>query len=225
MATFSSLQFNGSSSKIECGTNALVLPDTFTAMAWIKTTETGFNPLICWDISGATPVLGAPWDAGKPIIYLSDTGGATCYQYYKATPAFNDGKWHHIAFAVVSNLAAFKTGSAVYVDGTALAEDLGSALGDGDTKVNMYIGRNAGSYFTGNIKDLVIYPRILSATEIRSIVRSNEYSPDYSVFYDFNEGGGAVAKDKSTNGLHGTITAGSYKFDMPYAFGGRHGGR
>ena len=166
------LSFDGSSGYVSDHSfnTSFIKTTPFSGTAWINTTNTSFQEIICnWNFP-TNP--GWDWDisdlaANKICFFIANADAGLIRGKYGAT-AVNDGKWHHIAFTYDgSNTAA---GIKLYVDGNA---DSLTTLQDADpgTLVNnsFEIGKRNGGiegYFNGSIDDVRIYNRALSAGEV-----------------------------------------------------------
>jgi hypothetical protein len=151
------------------------LGTTSTLAVWVKTTQTGSNthsqaPAITGvDQAGTTSDInwGTLNASGQIGIYVGDSGGV-----YSTTPV-NDGQWHHVAIT----RDAFTGQVQLYIDGVLN----GSAALDVGTKAAQFylIGaltdrNNAGyvtgaNYFNGQLDEVRIYNRVLTATEISAL--------------------------------------------------------
>jgi len=91
--------------------------------------------------------------------YVWDRSGCTL-----ATPGFNDGQWHHVAFTVDSS------GGSLFVDGTLRMTQPwtgtpGATTTTQDLSLAQYPG-TASPFLAGRIDDVRIYNRALSAGEV-----------------------------------------------------------
>lgn len=95
-----------------------------------------------------------------------------------------------------------------YLDGELQFEyTVAFTLGTNSTDVTI-----AGDGFEGPIKDVVLYDRPLSTSEIacRADVAHHSNDPNIKFCFDFNTGTGTVARDQSPIRNHGTIANGSW---------------
>ena len=164
------LTFDGSSTFITMGdVNAYDGLSTITLSAWIKTTYTAeqeiFDKSTCTGFGGGTFELSME-SPGKGGVYLTH-GGAS--DYVLTTGSIADGSWHM--------LTATYDGSTIkiYVDGTLDSLTSVSAFTLDSNSDTVSIGGycNGGSFpFNGNIDDVLIYNRALSASEISTMYNS-----------------------------------------------------
>lgn len=165
-------------SAVQVSSNLIApLGTTSTLAVWVKTTQTGSNnhqqaPAITGvDQQGTTSDInwGTLDASGKIGIYVGDTGGI-----YSVSP-INDGQWHHVAMTRDATTGQIQ----LYVDSVLNGSSiLAGAIG---TKAAQFylIGAltdrsNAGyvtgaNYFNGQLDDVRIYNRVLSAAEIAQI--------------------------------------------------------
>jgi PKD repeat protein len=148
---------------------------SFSIDAWIKTAQTGFQPIV-----DKMALLPLPVGARGYSFYLQNgilkldmvdgAGGTT----FAASTAGNlaNGKWHHVAVSVLrSNSANPTTGGWFYVDGTAY-DNFNPTL-EPATLSNTSVLRIGAdirpAYFAGTIDEVQIFRRALSAAELVSI--------------------------------------------------------
>jgi autotransporter-associated beta strand protein len=167
-------QFDGSSTYIDCGTNASLSGTTdFTVEAWINTTNaTGSSTIIqqrsTSGYDGTANGYNGEYEFqvnGNGTLYFMLYGGGG-YQFSFSSPRIsrrvNDGQWHHVA-AVRSGSNGF-----IYVDGSLVASASGTAE-PLDGTIATFIGedqRNSSGYFNGAMCDVAVYTTALSADRI-----------------------------------------------------------
>jgi hypothetical protein len=151
------------------------LGKTSTLTAWVKTTQTGNNnhqqaPAITGvDQQGTTGDInwGTLNASGRIGIFVGDTGGV-----YSTNP-INDGTWHNVAMTRDSKTGVVQ----LYIDGVLNGS---STLDTGLKAAQFYLigaltDRNSSgnvtgaNYFNGQLDDIRIYNRVLSAAEIAQI--------------------------------------------------------
>ena len=203
-----SVLFNGGSSEIDCPAGvSLGGPTNFTVMAWIKTTSATNGVVIQQrDSSGAGY-------AGEYQLSVNGTVNffvySNSYQFnLTTTRTVNDGQWHQLA-AVRSGANGY-----IYVDGTQAASGSGTVQAL-NPAVGVWIGadqRDGDSYFSGDLDEVAVFGRALSASVIQGIYKSATDSVPvyYSLTYTAGEGGSitGTASQTITNGANGTaVTA------------------
>jgi hypothetical protein len=139
-----------------------------TVAAWIKTTTTG--EIVSW----GTAAAGEKWivrvqdDIGIAGAIRAEVGSG----YVVGSTDLRDGGWHHVAAA----LAAGDTDILdvkLYVDGQAetISDSNGpqqiNTTSGADVKIGVF--STSAKYFTGQIDDVRIYNRALSAAEIQEL--------------------------------------------------------
>src|SRR3989442_11863863 len=94
--------------------------------------------------------------------YVWDGTGCTL-----ATPGYNDGLWHHVAFVVDAS------GGSLFVDGVQKAARAWTGTaGPATTAAGLTFGRYPGiatPYFPGSLDEVRIYGRALSALEVAGL--------------------------------------------------------
>lgn len=174
MADPASLSFSGTNNMVDIPTSAtLQTATTFTAATWIKasTDVSAFRVFLsAEDATHGYSVYLLPSTGLLQVQLHTDSGGP--YPVALDSGPLNDSQWHHVA-VVIDNTA--KTGT-LYVDGVQRGN--GSFPGNfmpfaGNLKVGQFA--NVGAYpFLGNIDDLRIYNRALSAAEIAALAAGSQ---------------------------------------------------
>lgn len=163
------LSFNGTTDWIDCGTNAALVPDAWTVCAWVKCTDTA-TPIL-FSFGGNYPSIKLQNNSkGKPLIHL----GQNSYRYFAASAwtTLKDGQWHHVAFSVPGKGQADVNQALMYLDGVAVAGDTPFVNGSQASKRHVYLVANPTvltQRFGGTMDDVMLFNRVLSATEINRI--------------------------------------------------------
>ena len=141
-----------------------------TVSAWFESTATGLTALV--NKYAASSMNGYQ-------LFLN--GGSLCAWYFKdaadavwdqsgctlATPGFNDGRWHHVAFVVDA------AGGRLYVDGSQTASRAWTGTaGPATTTQALSFGQYPGianPRYRGLLDDVQVYGRALSASEIAAL--------------------------------------------------------
>ena len=187
----------------------------FTIEAWIKGTDTAesYNRIV----DKSDDELGT----GGYIFYIRKSDGALRLglddtYVSPATPIdVQDGHWHHVV------VVADRSGNAeFYVDGILddAVDITGESSFDIDSTEPLYISKSKWAadpmYFDGNIDEVRIYNRALSAEEVmkhykqtrRNIQVKASNNNGLVGYWNFNEGSGSTAYDVSINSSNGTLT-------------------
>lgn len=122
------------------------------------------------DLNRQNPILGSASDGYYRLTFEPYIWGTTTYrgrlQLRNSNPNYNlaaetaitAGSWHHVAIVRSGVLVT------LYVDGV--------AVGQGETadrvELNAF-GRHEGNYFKGQLDDLQLYDRALSAAKVQTI--------------------------------------------------------
>lgn len=153
--------FNGSSDYITTGFTRGTLGNMLTMFAWYKYTGTsgrGYTPIF----GGLEPGTGTEFFIGKNTgntnIGLQD--GNYNGSFVTGSNAF-DGNWHNIAYTYDNG-----TGK-IYLDGILKNTGSFTKCNDAEQIVIGYESEGAGYYFLGNISNVSIYNRALSANEVK----------------------------------------------------------
>jgi len=177
--------FDGGTGILTTAGTAQTGPQTYTQLAWFKTTSTAGGLIL--GFADTTPPNGAAkWDrfvwvdtAGKVVAGVY----AGSYQTATSTSTVNDGSWHLVAVTVSS------AGLKMYVDGSLQATD---SSGTGAQSYSGYWSIGAGrmsagwpdvptlssgmSYLSGSVAGAAIFPTALSATQISGLYSSASFN-------------------------------------------------
>lgn len=147
----------------------------FSISAWFKTSVTGANQVIV--SKGNYWVMVTSGNVFQ--VGISDGVGGTAV--VDGSSNICDGEWHHIAgtFDRSGVLTVYLDGS---VEGTP-ADITGE--GDIDSSYDFYIGVTVGplSYFNGDIDNVAIFNRVLSAKEVEYLYNSGSGTDKIPVLY------------------------------------------
>ena len=158
-------EFDGTDDYIQCSTDSILQPQSFSVEAWVYDNQTeGYLPIVAW-AGAASPTAGWPavWTSylnQGPMIYMDQWGGAD-FRYFDATAASVVG-WHHVMFTYTYDDI---TTGAFYVDG--VSQSVSSTYDDTKASTDTCrIGLSRGYYYKGSMGLVRIYDRALSVAEI-----------------------------------------------------------
>ena len=160
-------EFDGTDDYIQCSTDSILQPQSFSVEAWVYDDQTVDNlPIVAW-AGAASPTAGWPavWTSyhgsvQKPYIYMDQWGGAD-FRDFDATAASVVG-WHHVVFTYTYDDI---TTGAFYVDG--VSQSVSSTYDDTKASTDTCrIGLSRGYYYKGSMGLVRIYDRPLSLAEI-----------------------------------------------------------
>jgi hypothetical protein len=172
--------------------------DRLSIAAWIRTTATTRNLFVAAKQPNSAPFKGyglvisngeAPaCDASNPTApgagqlagFLDGAVASTCPPDHniavRGTKRLNDGRWHHVAMTYDGSSSA--AGVNLYVDGAVESsvvqqDTLGSNTILNNAPFTIGSRENGGVPFDGDIDEVQVYDRTLSAEEIRSIYETS----------------------------------------------------
>lgn len=209
------LGFNGSSNYIDAGKVNLGTSD-FTSECWFKLTDAS----VTRGIMGSWVSTPLPWPAYFYFIYGLLAPNKLTVAFHTAGNQFNSyasyavsplNEWHHVA-------ATFnRSGKMIlYFDGVARdSVDIslynGATIDNPNPNVPLFIGAVGGgvgtpnSNFKGDIDEVRIWSKALSATEIRQNMckRLVGTEPNLKAYWRLDEGAGTTVFDSSASGYNG----------------------
>ena len=201
-----SMTFDGVDDKID--TEAITLPLLFTVEAWMKTSsQSAYKTIISTREASVTGALLFGLNPLGSVFISTDAANAA------GTKQYADGQWHHIVYIVNNSTVT------IYVDNVLDSVLILSRLAPTSSLLSIGRDRIAGAFWPGNLDEIAIYNRALSASEIQShylakfgITNPNSYQAKVvmsvpSNYWRLNEINGTVAKDVAGN-ADGTISGG-----------------
>ncbi len=179
---------------------------------WVKTADTGLRHILFY----GSPTTGNAFElftwsffgSGRLVASINGT-------YYWGSTVIYDGSWHHCVFTY-SGSGSLSSGMKIYIDG--IQDSIGGGSGGGTpntgTAYNISLGYNASAssnYFLGQLFDVRIYSRVLSAAEARELasgklstvlngceLRFALWGPDATAFLDLSGHGRNGTNNGST---------------------------
>ena len=151
--------------------NSILAPSSYTIMVWVKSdTNTLYLPIIAY---GSIYQSLYYRYSSRPITYLSGTN----YRYFNITTGGitpYDNQLHFASFVVTGNSQNDISDSKFYYEG--LERPIYSTVVSGvpSTKTVFRIGRSNNYYFKGNLDEIRMYNRVLSASEIEAIYNATK---------------------------------------------------
>ncbi|MCL7753651.1 LamG-like jellyroll fold domain-containing protein [Polaribacter sp. Z022] len=201
------LNFDGTNDRITIADNPVFdFSSGFTAEAWIKPDVLGTQTYLSQYANNQEAFAFILLSSGK-IEFTVTTDGSTD-QYFESSTAINAGTWSHIALtfngsvmnAYINGIAA----GSYNVSGTMFSSSADIEIG----------ARNNAHFFNGDIDEVRIWTKVLSASEILAqkdkTLPSN--TPNLAAYYKMNEGiaeadnsGIITITDSSSNNLSGSL--------------------
>jgi len=159
----------------------VAIPDTdqfawgtgnFAYSVWVKTSDTSSNYKGIINAYSVTSNNQHMQYQPSTDTLIFGWGGSS---FQSETVNLNDGQWHHLVFQRTGS-----TNSEIYVDGFLIGTKNNNPSGNIVQPVDLWIGaiNIAGRYWLGEIDEVAIFNRALSATEIANIYEKQ--SPLYT---------------------------------------------
>ena len=200
------LEFDGSNSYVDFGTDpSLSLsPTNMTISAWVRPGENtaGHRMGIVGKMArGTYQGFSLTREDSNRYFFLQGDGTAQVLHGVGSNTTYTASEWHHLAGVIGSK-------SYLYIDGIQQSEtNTFTFLDSGD---NAYAGRYYSNsdtrMFDGMIDDVRFYNRALSPPEVATAMNTAP-TGDASLkgYWNFDEGLGQIAFDRSSNNNHGRL--------------------
>jgi hypothetical protein len=166
------MQFDGINDYVSTDFTLNPVNGPFSVFAWIKGGASGQVIISQTDVTvGRNTVLGSTWlgtdpSNGKLMTTLMEFPHGPLQSEFVVT----DGQWHHVG--LVYDIDGLQRH--LYVDGVEVARDtdmVGPVASDGSLYLGAGKNLDVGSFFSGLIDDVRIYPLALNAEKIEALVR------------------------------------------------------
>ena len=181
--------------------NSLDLTSDFTIEAWITPTDVAGDERIV-NKNGAY-AFGM---SGSGLQFLTDGSNIVT-----SSVALSAGTSYHVAMVVSDTTGNGSQDANFYVDGVFVETVVGTDLTIASTANVLEIGSSSagtGTFWQGQIDEVRIWNDVRTAAEISA----NQYTPlkgneaGLAAYWNFDEGSGTTATDRSTNANTGTLT-------------------
>ena len=240
------MYFNGSSSYVEVSDDAKLsftdgtddLPMSISA--WVKSDDlTGMWVITKYANSGSSEFIFSINNSDKLSLSLFDNANSTsCNRASDAALTAYEEQWIHIAATCSSSSAGTARADDItlYVNGAVVAStatNSGTYSSINNTSAAVWIGRQGTSYAKGHIKDVKLYNRSLTATEVAQLARgadlgySDQYAGALGGLYtsDFTSDStdGLVADSSNVPSVDATGTVGGDTDNVKFIAGGTTG--
>lgn len=186
-------------------------PDIVTVSAWVKIDNSGSDAQRIFHRSSGTYGL---YVSSQYYLFYVDTRDSGASGDWKSVSSASIGT---LTQGVWTHVVGMYDGSEIkiFINGVEVGSNsLSGEIDDGSTSANIGKGGSA-EFFDGNIDEVRVYNRALSPAEVQQLY---QWAPGPVGYWDFNEGSGDTAFDKSGNGYHGTLN------DSPSWTQGKYGG-
>jgi hypothetical protein len=167
------LTFNGVSDLINCGaSNVFCFQTNFTLSAWIKMNGLQAGKYIVAKYNGSSAPrsygFGSEINTGRVYGFVSSSTGS--FVECAGGSTLNDSKWHSLNFVYDNSF-----GMRLYVDDALVASKAAAGYAPfNNSPIPLTIGGlTSGQFFGGQIDDVRIYDRALSASEIDLLYRTD----------------------------------------------------
>lgn len=212
------LDFNGSSQYVQVADHndfsfgdGATTDSAFTFAAWVLIRSAPSR------IAGkGTTTNDLEWQvaygsAGNLGLIIYDANGSNYTQRYLSDPSVLINRWFHL---VTTYDGSGSSGIKVYVNGVRVDDGIttvGTYSAMHNTTAPLYLGKHvttASGYLDGQMDDVRIYRRELSATEVFALAQAGVEPSTTNLVghWKFNDGSGVTATDSSGNSHDGDLT-------------------
>lgn len=162
------LTFNGATQYVD--TNQSLASNEFSVGAWFKSSAGGIKMILSKETTTGWPWNYRIWLNGGAIIGDIALAGGSNVSITSPLSSYNNGSWYNVMFT--RNDSTLR----LYVNGTEVTNTPDTLTGAITNSQEVWIGRSAftgggisptGNYpYNGSISEIMIYNRVLSASEI-----------------------------------------------------------
>jgi hypothetical protein len=244
----SALSFDGVDDYVDLGNDLSIEPGVgdFTVGLWMKSNQVADQKYTLF-MKGQAGSKGIRLqfddgvNAGKLLATILDVDSDSVYTVTEST--YNDNEWHYVSVVVDRDSSEFK----IYVDGSIAGKPASlSVIGDiTNATYGWHLGKQRTAYllyYDGFLDDVRFYSYARTPEEIKldyNAGYSARFGPLFSCdrdpgacmndglvgYWNFEEGEGGLASDKSGNGNNGTLTNGpAWAGGIVPLSGGKSGG-
>jgi hypothetical protein len=200
------LHFDGVDDRVNCGSStSLEISPNLSIEVWVKTTQSGATKQIVGKgkATGFSYMLAL--DALRPSVYL---GGTSSAAWIIAPTAIPSGRWTHIALTYNGSQVGSQV--KIYINGVLDRQVPVSGGINKNPGQPVWIGNRsdlAGCGFQGELDELRIWSKALSATEIRAAMcrKLAGSESNLAAYWRSDEGAGTTVADLSANSNDGTL--------------------
>ena len=168
----SCLSFDGTGDYVDVGNkDSLRITGDITLAAWVKWSVGATAGIISKGGNGETASYSLS-RTGTPTIYFLQSENGAAWNTLIQSAALSTGVWYFVVGTNDLNIAR------LYIDGVQVGTDSSPASSPWDNTVNVTIGAeikpsdsSIGRYWSGQIDNVMIYNRALSADEIQHLYR------------------------------------------------------
>lgn len=168
--TAGAYSFNGTDAGIQIGNQPeFNFKGDFTLSVWVRATKPQLAKYVVGKHSASQPNaygLGTD-DSGRMYAFLHNADSSARPEIRNVGPVLDDGRWHHLV-AVFERSVSLRG----YLDGVQIgvSDSITNHTNPLTNAYPLWVGRIAsGQYFSGNIDDVRIYNRALSASELQHL--------------------------------------------------------
>jgi hypothetical protein len=205
----SALKFDGVDDYVNCGNDSsLNISDEITVSAWVKVSGTikywkGIVDKWVHDAGDMSYGLFLHDKTGKFNFGLTNNGSNDSFVW--SNSAHDIGEWYHVVGVRRGNTQYLYINSIEQADKKVFTGTIWPSTTF--LEIGAYEEGRADTCFNGTIDEVAIFNRALSAEEIRVLMhnRPDTDEPNLVGYWDFDEGEGQIAYDKSGNGNDGVL--------------------
>lgn len=188
--TSNALNFDGVDDHITANYGGITGTNPRSVEAWIRTSANA-NPS-----AGGVQQVITDWGTGATgsrftmcLLWSNSIRVEVAGNGISGTTPINDGNWHHVA-VTYDNSAAQNV--KLYIDGSLETQGNFSVGVNTSSGTNVIVGRriDGANPFTGDIDEVRVWNKVLSAAEIQASMNKEfcQNDPNLQLYYQFNQG-------------------------------------
>ena len=152
-------EFDGTDQYIQCSTDSILQPQSFSVEAWVNDDNVLRRPIAGWNAGSVTPSVWSQYKGSLrgPLLYMNSSD----WRYFSTFDSVDE--WHHFVFTYTYEDT---TTGVLYIDGASIGVQ---STADNNSKAStdtFRIGRANTYYYEGSIALVRMYDRPLSAAEV-----------------------------------------------------------
>ncbi len=208
--------FNGTSDGLVSTSQSPATPSVFSLEGWFRTSSTSGGKLFGY--GNAQSGSSSNYDRH---VYMTNAGKLVFGVWngqadIVTSPAsYNDGSWHYVVAGIgASGMVLYVDGQLVASNGVTTAQPFGGYWRVGGDNLGGWPNQPSNSYFTGDIDEFAVYPKVLSAGTVLKHFQDATAATPPSAAFTSQATDLTVAFDASASAAEPGVAVASYGWDF-----------